>query len=309
MLRLPSLMSSMFLVLAVGPLGAAASFAQTSQSPNTQAERPQAAEVRPRIQREQRRDAAQRVEREPRAAEPQRPGRIGIEIAAGEQGAVRIRGRADDSPAAAAGLVAGDLVLAFEGRPLRGVDDLIASVRARPAGHEVKLRVRRKLRLELRDDQRTDDGRRLALGAYLGVGESELVVRQMRGGFPAAEAGMREGDRIVAIEGEPVGNEAELIERMLALDEPRAIDLEVERDVLVRLGAAPGDASSGRAAPDSAAPRPPEPGRAAPRPPMRRDPPRDAPLAPELEELRRELDALREELRQLREELRRRALR
>jgi membrane-associated protease RseP (regulator of RpoE activity) len=287
MLRLPLVVSSIVLVFAGGLLGAVPCLAQTSQSPNTAPERPQATQARPRVQREQRRDAAPRaqraprMERGPRSAEPQRPGRIGIEIAAAEEGAVRIRGRAEDSPAAAAGLIAGDVILALEGRPLRGVDDLIASVRNYSAGHEVKLRVRRKLRLDLDDARRTDDGR-LALGAYLGVGESELVVRQLRGGFPAAAAGMRDGDRIVAVEGQRIASEAELIARMRALSEPRALDVEVERDVLVRLGEAPGEL--------------------APRSPVRRDPPQ----APELEALRRELDALREELRQLREELKRR---
>lgn len=48
-------------------------------------------------------------------------------------------------------------------------------------------------------------------------------------GMPAAEAGLEEGDRVVAIEGEPVSSWEELSRRILA-SEGRALELTIERD-------------------------------------------------------------------------------
>ncbi len=46
-------------------------------------------------------------------------------------------------PAAAAGLQAGDVILAFEGRPMTSDDELVVAIRAKAVGDEVTLRVRR----------------------------------------------------------------------------------------------------------------------------------------------------------------------
>jgi membrane-associated protease RseP (regulator of RpoE activity) len=309
--------SSSFSLLLVGwlsmsPLGAAPQGAEEV-----------AAEVRPALAREaagdedppaerrvrrlaaprQRAEVARRAPAAPAESErnesqrgeaPRGPGRLGIEIAALENGAVQVRGLGPDS---AAGLLAGDVLLAFEGRALQGVDDLIARVRALPAGHEVQLRLRRTLRVDLDGEHRTGDGR-LALGAYLGAGENELVVRQLREGFPAATAGLQSGDRIVSIDGEKLASEGDLVARMRTVGEPRAVEVGVERDVRVRLGAAPAGFGG-------SAPRPLE----VPRSQPRRDASPDAAFDAEIDALRRELEDLREELRQLREELRRRDIR
>ena len=46
-------------------------------------------------------------------------------------------------PADAAGLQAGDVILAFEGRPMTESDELVVAIRAREPGDEVTLTVRR----------------------------------------------------------------------------------------------------------------------------------------------------------------------
>jgi S1-C subfamily serine protease len=260
-------------------------------------QRSQVARRAPAAPAESERNEAQRAE-SPHGEAPRGPGRLGIEIAPAEHGAVQVRGLGPDS---AAGLLAGDVLLAFEGRSLQGVDDLIARVRALPAGHEVQLRLRRTLRVDLEGEHRTEDGR-LALGAYLGAGENELVVRQLREGFPAATAGLRSGDRIVSIDREKLASEGDLIARMRTVDEPRSVEVGVERDVRVRLGAAPAGVGG-------SAPRPLEVPRSQPRRDASPDASFEAGFDAEIDALRRELEDLREELRQLREELRRRDLR
>ena len=48
-----------------------------------------------------------------------------------------------NGPAAAAGLRAGDVILAFDGRPMSGDDELVVAIRAKAVGDEVTLKVRR----------------------------------------------------------------------------------------------------------------------------------------------------------------------
>jgi serine protease Do len=54
-----------------------------------------------------------------------------------------IRGVADDSPAARAGLARGDLIVAVAGQPVRGVDDLFGALRAAAPGGTLELTVLR----------------------------------------------------------------------------------------------------------------------------------------------------------------------
>ncbi|WP_083454846.1 S1C family serine protease, partial [Nostocoides japonicum] len=50
---------------------------------------------------------------------------------------------AKDGPAAKAGLKAGDVILAFDGRPISSNDELVVAIRAKSVGDEVTLHVRR----------------------------------------------------------------------------------------------------------------------------------------------------------------------
>lgn len=225
----------------------------------------------------------------PRSAPQASPGRLGVEIAAQDGGAVRLVSVPPDSPAFAGGLRAGDVVLAFEGQALGGAESLVSAVRGRSASTEVQLRIRRTLTLELDPSKRTADGR-LALGAYLTEDPDQLVVGRLADAHPAALGGMLARDSIVAVDGVDVRREADLAARMRSIDSPRRIEVVVERDVRVRLGAA---------APQDGAE--PEARGIAPAPLVQQ-----RELLQQIERLRREIGELRLEVQRLREQLSRR---
>lgn len=245
----------------------------------------------PRVPRQSERRAA--ASELPRAAAQASPGRLGVEIDVADEGAVRLVAVPSDSPASAGGLRAGDVVLAFEGQVLDGPESLVAAVRGRSASSQVQLRIRRTIALELDSQKRTADGR-IALGAYLTDDPERLVVARLAEGHPAASGGMLAGDSIVAIDGDEVRREADLAARMRSIDAARRVEVTLERDVKVRLGAA-----TQPAAPELARPR------ATPQASVAEQ----RELLRQLEALRREIDVLREELQGLREQLEQRPAR
>lgn len=223
---------------------------------------------------------------------PNSPGQLGVEVSIDEGGRVRVEGFAPGSPAERVGMRTGDRIVAVEGRAVDSVERVVELVRARPAGSEIKLRLRRTLVLRLDDRQRTEDGR-LALGLVLGGADGGLEVSSAPAGYAAAAAGVAAGDRVVELDGVDLANQGQLVERMRKLGAARSVRLSVERDVRVRLGAA--DAQD--AAPESEARGARRRGAAA-FPPARESAARD--VAGEMAELRRELAALRAELAELR---------
>ena len=79
-----------------------------------------------------------------------------------------------------------------------------------------------------------------------------LMIREVVEDSPAAEAGLREGDLITALDGEPVGSPAELAERIGALEPGARVELTLLRDgedgeqvVSITLGASPEDKEKG----------------------------------------------------------------
>jgi regulator of sigma E protease len=122
-----------------------------------------------------------------------------------------------DSPAAQAGLQPGDQVVAIDGRPIRHWGQLDEAV-ARSEGRPLALTV-------ARDGQRmavTATPRRMASRTPFGestevwsLGTTPYqapVVGEVKPGMPAAEAGLRPRDRILAIDGQPVRTWDEMAE-------------------------------------------------------------------------------------------------
>jgi serine protease Do len=136
----------------------------------------------------------------------------------------------DDSPAAKAGLKAGDVIVEFDGKKIGRTTDLSRLVAATPVDKEVQLSVLRDgkplpltariARLEDRSeavasDKSEPEGRgrfgvavepvTAELARELGLKKAQgVVVRQVRPGSPAADAGIRQGDVITEINRQPV---------------------------------------------------------------------------------------------------------
>lgn len=239
-------------------------------------------------QSEQERDALHRVPRdraERRADErtaPSRSAHLGVTLRTGAaDAAVQVEGVSPKSAAERAGLLSGDRILAFDGRPMPSAQALSDAVRGRRPRDEVTLLVRRVVSLELDGAKRTRDGR-LALGAYLDDDPQRLTIARLAPDHPAAAAGLLPGDRIVAVDGAAVQREADLAERMRAIGEPRAMELALERELRVRLGEAPSESGAQVRAPALADERA---------------------LLEQVRALREEIEQLRREVERLRREL------
>ena len=182
--------------------------------------------------------------------------------------AVRLSSVTDASPAADAGLRAGDQVVTVDGEVARGADALIADVRARSPRDSMRLGVSRELAVVL--GQRPDseehaereehaehdehdehepshdesahahdsDGEaqsplarpepRGYLGVYLADGDAAVIADAVEGG-PAAEAGVLAGDVIVSIDGSEVASVKELVGALRETAPGQAIELSVRR--------------------------------------------------------------------------------
>lgn len=77
------------------------------------------------------------------AEKPRPPGRLGLTAIQSSDDVVAVKLVLAGSPAARAGLEAGDIVVAANGREVRTLDDLAAALKGLSAGDKVKLRVRR----------------------------------------------------------------------------------------------------------------------------------------------------------------------
>ena len=114
-----------------------------------------------------------------------------------------------ESPAAAAGIAAGDLVLAIDSRPISTWRDLELATLSQP-NRAMELHILRAGREETLELTPRADGR-YGLG-YAGLAPPlPAEVPRVLPGSAAGAAGILAGDRIVAIDGEPVGHFFDLI--------------------------------------------------------------------------------------------------
>lgn len=142
----------------------------------------------------------------------------------------------DGSPAAGAGLQAGDVVLSVDGRPVSGSADLRNRIGLAPLGSTVEIGYWRdgeeasvSVRIEAAGGQAAQDAgqdvpQRLA-GARFQDGGEGVVVAAVEPGSPAAQAGLREGDVIIAVNRRPVASVADLNEALGAAPGTIALDL------------------------------------------------------------------------------------
>jgi regulator of sigma E protease len=157
---------------------------------------------------------------------------VGTEIIKPIVGQVRL-----ESPAAAAGLQRGDQILRVGDRRVEDTEELqLALIRQFSDNGIIPLRVRRdggerSLTLRVDADRRemTEPGKLLpGLGFDLSTWNAATLVHEAPAGSAGARAGLRAGDRLLAVDGQPVANSTEFV-GMVSGAPDRNISIEVER--------------------------------------------------------------------------------
>ncbi|HEY2635169.1 MAG TPA: RIP metalloprotease RseP [Steroidobacteraceae bacterium] len=157
---------------------------------------------------------------------------VGTEIVKPVVGQVRL-----DSPAAVAGLQRGDQIVRVGDRSVGDTEELqIALIRQFTDDGVIPLRVRRdgaerSLTLRVGDDRRamTEPGKLLpGLGFDLATWNANTLVHEVPAGSAGARAGLQVGDRLLAVDGQPVANSTEFV-AMVNGAPGRDISIEVER--------------------------------------------------------------------------------
>ncbi len=164
---------------------------------------------------------------------------VGVQVPAMQDKPPQVAWVDPSSPAAAAGIRAGDLVLAVNGKPVRTWEDLNLATMGSP-GRAMTLRVLRagqqlNVTLTPRSVTRYDLG-------YAGLAPAlPAEVPGVLPGSPAEKAGVRAGDRIVAVNGEPVHHFFDVM-RLVGASPNRPLELTIRRDgKTVTLKATPRD--------------------------------------------------------------------
>jgi regulator of sigma E protease len=143
-----------------------------------------------------------------------------------------------DGPAAAAGLQRGDQIVRVGDRAVEDTEELqIALIRQFTDDGVIRLRVRRDgaerpLTLRVAEDRRamTEPGKLLpGLGFDLATWNSETVIEGVPKDSAGARAGLRDGDRVLAVDGQAVANSIEFVAMVNAAPD-RDISIEVLRD-------------------------------------------------------------------------------
>ncbi len=141
----------------------------------------------------------------------------------------------ENSSAAKAGLQAGDIIVAVDERPISGSADLRNRIGLSPAGTEVEVAYMRDgrrqvsaMRVEAESSRQraaaTAVPDRLA-GASFEAASGSVLVSNVAPGSPAAQAGLRAGDVILAVNRQPVGSVADLTQALRVARGTIALDL------------------------------------------------------------------------------------
>jgi len=155
---------------------------------------------------------------------------VGVQVPASQDQAPVVAWVDPASPAAKAGIEAGDLVLAVGGKGVRTWEDVDLATMGSP-GHPLDISFRRngqehEVTLTPRTVSRYDIG-------YAGLApELPAEVPGVLPGSPAEKAGLRPGDRIVAVNGEPVRHFYDVM-RLVGASPDRELTLTIKRDASV----------------------------------------------------------------------------
>ncbi len=142
-----------------------------------------------------------------------------------------------DSPAAIAGLQRGDQIVRVGDRRVDDTEELqLALIRQFTDDGVIPMRVRRdgaerSLTLRVAEDRRamTEPGKLLpGLGFDLATWNAATLIHEVPAGSAGARAGLKAGDRVLAVDGQPVVNSVEFI-GMISAAPDRDVSIEVER--------------------------------------------------------------------------------
>ena len=165
------------------------------------------------------------------------PGLLGISLKPGDIYALpaEIVAVPPNSPAAKAGLKVGDKIASINGQPIERQAQLKHAFGPMYAGEKVMLSVVRtvdkeeqklELEAELTDKLVPYEHPLLGVLPMRGTGEKGITVRHVLPKTPAAELGLKAGDRIITAAGFDVGDAAEMQQFLSGLDPATKLELE-----------------------------------------------------------------------------------
>jgi len=143
-----------------------------------------------------------------------------------EEQPARVGGLEPDSPAARAGLQPGDLIVRVDGISNPKWEDLVPKVLTsadQPLPLEV---IRDGHRLNLSITPKAEGSDRVG---YIGVAPYEpAIIETVEPNLPAAQAGLKPGDQVVAVNGDPIYSYP-TVRQVLQLGNGKEVDLTIER--------------------------------------------------------------------------------
>ena len=185
------------------------------------------------------------------AAVPTRVGVLGALLRLGSKGQVLVAEVSPGTPAEAAGLAPGDVLLSVAGYEPDTVDNLVDYMRRLVAGRrntdEVRITVLRgdeELELTLALPSQTTPGgqppaegqnpgqnqRTIVLGVTVAETDNGLVITEVLEGSPAEQAGIQQGDAILAVSSRKVPTFAELREAVQAFRPGEKVEVSILRE-------------------------------------------------------------------------------
>jgi serine protease Do len=164
------------------------------------------------------------------------PGLLGIALKPGDIYALpaEIAAVPPNSPAAKAGLKPADVIVALDGQPIVRQAQLKHALGPKYAGEKVKLTVTRKvdkkdekleLEAELTDVLIPYEHPLLGILPMRGTTEKGVTIRYVFPSTPAAEAGLKAGDRLTSVAGKEATDAAALQLQLSSLDPANAIEV------------------------------------------------------------------------------------
>lgn len=157
-------------------------------------------------------------------------------VGADEADKIRVRQVLPESPAAKAGVQAGDLITELNGQAVASCDKLLEQLRERQPGQTVKLKFLRgsdakelDITLTARPESLGGEESRVWLGVTGETREGKATLTQVIPDGPAAKAGLEVDDTIAAVDEKPVPGFNELMEVVRARQVGEKLKLQISR--------------------------------------------------------------------------------